>query len=215
MVTDIHLNNCAVDTWTLDVFIAGIAALREFTYDHSPSPEFGIPYDPHRIFEVLEKYAATSLVMLSLTAQQYFSPWRRRPDQYLGSLEMFSALKFVRGDDTLFGSAINCLGDMLPKSVEVSVLVTGSRNPRLPGLFLLEKDSFPNFKRLVIESPWRVDTALRDSLRACLGGSCEAHRWGRAGRHYTEFYTSGEGKFRIPDWPRTWPKCRADMQDGE
>ena len=187
-----------------------------------------ILYDPQGIVAVLEKYTAKSLVMLSLSSERprsmggilYFDVASTAfQEQCLGSLELFTALKFVRGDDSLFGSAINCLGDVLPKTVEVSIFVTNPRNPPLPGIFRsfaqLERGRFPNFKRLVIETDSRIDTTLTDFLNACLSLSSKAHSWGHSGRHYTEFYTSGEGNFRIPDWPETWPKCRADLRDSQ
>ena len=238
-VTSIHLHNSSVEASTFESFLRSIAALREFTYqhDHYLSTEAS-QWDPSGIVAVLRRCAVSSLTSLNLTTQpeRVLARTRDVQGEFVGSLQMFAALKHIRMDDRLLIGpewAISHLVDVLPTTVEYLTLIPDQwwkererlwdvrkpQNECLKGLFRdfpkLRKQLLPDLKKVVIENCWPVDD-LRESLRTvegvCASLQCEPLRWKLPYRYFIEYTTSPKGRKVVRNWPTTWP-CRPYRRD--
>lgn len=241
-VTSIHLHDSSVGATTFESYLGGIASLREFTYLHNQYlTTKTIQWDPSGIVAALRRHAANSPMSLSLTTR----PKRvlaRTDDvqgEFVGSLQMFAALKYVRMDDRLLAGpewAFSHLVDVLPRTMEYLTLipdrwwkareqswgVVSPQNERLRGLFRdfskLRKQFLPDLKKVVIENYWPVDD-LRQSLRAvegvCASLQCQPLRWMESNRCFIEYTTSRKGRREVWYWPATWPRRPRERNEGE
>ena len=226
-VTSIHL-----EVSTFETFLGGIAALREFTYQHDQylSPE-AIQWDPRGVVAVLRSYAVNSLTSLNLTTrpERVLARTKDVHGDFVGSPQMSAALKYIRVDDRLLAGperAISHLVDVLPRNVEYLTLIPdqwwkkreelwGVRNPQnecLKELFRgfpkLRERLLPELQKVVIESYWPVDD-LRQSLGA-VDGVCSSLqfwplRWEQSDRYFIEYTTSRKSSRDDWFWPATWP----------
>ena len=96
-VTDLDITHSAVKSSAIEELIFGIPALKRFRYHHSGTEIGDAPYRPNAYLGSLRTRAIASLESLDI--------WVRFPEllgedekdqQYLGSLKMFSVLKFIR-----------------------------------------------------------------------------------------------------------------------
>ena len=241
-VTSIHLHDSSVKASTFESFLGGIAALREFTYRHDEYlTTEAIQWDPSGIVAVLRRYAVNSLMSSNLTTRPERVLARTKDDQgeFVGSLQMFVALKYVRVDDRLLAGpewAVSHLVDVLPRTMEYLTLipdpwwkareqswgVVKPQNERLRGLFRnfpkLRKQRLPDLMEVVIESYRPVDD-LRESLQAvegvCASFQCEPLLCMQSNSYFIAYTTSQKGRREVSYWPATWPRRPAHDYDEE
>ena len=241
-VTSIHLHNSSVGVSTFESFLGGIAALREFAYQHDQYLSTAASqWDPSGIVAVLRRYAVDSLTSLNLTTrpERVMARTKDVQEEFVGSLQMFAALKYIRMDDRLLAGpewAVSHLVDVLPRTVEYLTLIpdpwwkareqswgaVSPQNERLRGLFRdfpkLRKQRLPELQKVVIENYRPVDD-LRDSLRAvegvCASLKCEPLFWMQSNTYFIEYTISPEVRREVSYWPPTWPRRVREWDEDE
>lgn len=177
-VMEISFTKSAVNPEAFEFSLTRISRLQEFTYHHNY--DGGVNYQPRDIIDLLRLHAHTSLVLLDLSAQQDDRDLSDHEVQNIGSLQMFTALKSVRLDDTLFkrpdwnpgdeepleGRAIyraedyeedeysmESLVDVLPKTVEDLTLIQycGEIRELFRNLVGMKDERLPELKKITIE----------------------------------------------------------------
>ena len=100
-VTEISLYDSAIESANIEVLLGGIAALKKFTYYHGGGTLRSGDYDPAGIVDALRKHAAGTLEMLDIEAHDTFS-MDEEVTPFVGSLQMFTALKSIRLEEQVF-----------------------------------------------------------------------------------------------------------------
>ena len=100
-VTEISFTQSAIGAQHFRSFLAGIAALQRFTYEHDDGPGRA-KLQPLGIVQALEEFAAKSLISLHLAACWYGHAYEIEEDQYVKNLQKLIALKFLWIDEKFF-----------------------------------------------------------------------------------------------------------------
>ncbi|KAF6241332.1 hypothetical protein HO173_000042 [Letharia columbiana] len=175
----------------LTELLAGIRALKRFTYSHNENLVEGSGMEPHKILGVLLEHAKHSLEYLSLTGRYDPHDEESDIDPRNGSLRDFEVLKEIVLDGRVYvehtpddsqesnsadisypethGHFIRHLVDVLPPSIETVSLVGAGGAAHVPDLLenLLEQKELrlPKLRNLIIGAWYRRPSGWEMALR--------------------------------------------------
>ena len=193
-VTEIEFTYSAIDVESFHGLLEGIDCLKKFTYSFGGRIVGHAEYRPIAIIDALRKTASQSLEMLDIDGIPKTSgDYTEGDDRSIGSLHMFTALKRVRLEDTLFRvpekleslktlpdgksyeedsdtPSMERVVDILPPSVTSFTLVQlediQASKKLFYGLANLKAKRLPNLKSLTFEHSNPLDEEMRGALKA-------------------------------------------------
>lgn len=179
-VTNIEFTYSAIDVETFHGLLEGIRCLKKFTYAYGGGNVGDAEYKPIGIIDALRKTASQSLELLDIEGlHETYDDYAEGDDKSVGSLIMFTVLKKIRLEDTIFQlpeelespttlpesefyedsdtPTMERVVDIFPPSVRGFTLIqleeTQESKRLFYGLADLKAEKLPNLKRLTFEHP--------------------------------------------------------------
>lgn len=103
-ITEINFTYSAIELDSFETMLSRISGLKKFTYSLGDYMVALTSYSPWGYVEALRRYAASTLELLDITVEgpRYLLSHEDKEREFIGSLEVFRCLKFVRLNDVAF-----------------------------------------------------------------------------------------------------------------